>query len=213
MDKHKYQVIRLQMEKTAEALRKNNFWAQCTDNRSEALELVEGLLAEGDIIGCGGSMTLFEMGAIDLLRSGSYEFLDRYREGLHRDELEEIFRRSFYADVYITSSNAVTESGELYNVDGNCNRIAAMLYGPKSVIVVMGYNKIVKDRSAAEARIGQIAAPANATRLNRATPCTKTGVCMDCKTETRICANHAIFTRQQVKDRIKVILVGEELGY
>jgi Uncharacterized conserved protein containing a ferredoxin-like domain len=201
------------MEKTAEALRKNNFWAQCADNASEALEVVESLLAEGDIVSCGGSMTLFEIGAIDLLRSEKYEFLDRYKEGLHRDEIEEIFKKTFYADVYLTSSNAITEDGELYNVDGTCNRIAAMLYGPKSVIVVAGYNKIVKDLDAAAQRVKQIAAPANALRLNVPTPCVKTGYCIDCKTDARICANYTTFTRQRVKDRMKVILVGEELGY
>ena len=121
--------------------------------------------------------------------------------------------RPFFADCYLTSCNAVTEQGELYNVDGNANRVAAMTYGPKSVICVVGYNKIVPNLEAAVARVEQVAAPANAVRLHRKTPCTVTGRCEDCHSPDRICCTTVIHRQQRVPGRIKVILVGEELGY
>ena len=111
------------------------------------------------------------------------------------------------------SSNAVTEEGELYNVDGNSNRVAALAYGPDSVIVVAGCNKIVPDIAAAVERVKKIAAPVNATRLHCSTPCAKTGECMNCHSDGRICCNYLVSAQQRHQDRIKVILVGEELGY
>lgn len=213
MDKNKYQIIRLSMERTAEALRRNRFYAECAENREEALEIVEGLLEEGATAAVGGSMTLFEIGAIDLLRSGRYTFYDRYAPELSREQAEELHRRAFSCDAYLCSTNSVTEAGELYNIDGRGNRVSAMIYGPTSVIVVAGYNKIVKDLAEARLRVKNIAAPANAVRLNCGTPCTLTGKCSDCRSDGRICAVETVLGRQMIKDRIKVILVGEELGY
>lgn len=210
MDKNKYDIIRLKMERTAEALRDNNMYCECVDSTEEALEIIESFLNEGDTVAVGGSMTLDDMGVLDMLRDGRYNFLDRYEEGA---DVQKIFRDSFSADVYLTSSNAITENGELYNVDGNGNRVAALIFGPKSVIVVAGYNKIVKDIEAAKVRVQEIAAPANATRLGCQTPCTKTGHCMNCASPQRICATAVITGRQRVQNRIKVILIGEELGY
>jgi hypothetical protein len=213
MDRNKYEIIRLSMERTAEALRRNNYYAVCADNCDEALELVENLLDDNSTVAVGGSMTLFEMGIINLLRSGRYEFYDRYKEGLTKEQINEVHKKAFFCDSYITSTNAVTENGELFNIDCRGNRVAAMIYGPESVIVVAGYNKIVKDADAAYRRVKEIAAPANAIRLNCKTPCTTTGKCSDCMSDTRICSDTVIMGRQFEKDRIKVILVGEELGY
>ena len=213
MDKNKYEVIKIKMLRTAEALKKNNFYCKCAENREEALEIVKSLINEGDSVSVGGSVTLSELGILEMLKDGPYNYLDRYEKGLSRAQMEEIYVKSLMTDVYLTSSNAITEDGELYNIDGNSNRVAAMLYGPKSVIVVAGYNKIVKDLDAAKIRLKEIAAPANAIRLNMGTPCTITGKCCDCSSENRICANTIIMARQRKKDRIKVILVAEELGY
>ena len=127
--------------------------------------------------------------------------------------MDEIFRKSFFSDTYLTSTNAITENGELYNVDGYGNRVAAMIYGPKSVIVVAGINKIVKDLDQAVERVKRIAAPANSIRLDKNTPCTKTGYCVDCKKDDRICCSYTVLGHQKQKNRIKVILVGESLGY
>ena len=210
MDKNKYDIIRLKMERTAEALRDNNMYCECVDSAEEALEVIESLMSEGDTVTVGGSMTLFEAGVMELLRNGNYNFLDRYAEGA---DVQGIYEAAFTSDVYLMSSNAITENGELYNVDGNGNRVAALTWGPKSVIIVAGYNKIVKDLDGAAARVKDIAAPANATRLNCDTPCTKVGHCMNCASHRRICATTVICARQRVQNRIKVILVGEELGY
>ena len=158
-------------------------------------------------------LTLEECGIMNLLRSGLYDFLDRSAPGTTPDKVEEIYRMAFCADAYLTSSNAITEQGELFNVDGNCNRVAAMLFGPKSVIVVAGYNKIVADLEEAVLRLKKTAAPANAIRLHCATPCAKVGECMDCHSDGRICCNYLVSAQQRHQDRIKVILVGEELGY
>lgn len=213
MDKSKFEIIRLKMERTAEALRKNNFYCECVDCKEEALEVIEELIGDGESVSVGGSVTLSEVGVLDLLRQGNYEFFDRYEQGLSREQIEEIYRKAFSCDVYLTSTNAITEKGELYNIDGNGNRVAAMIYGPKSVIIVAGYNKIVKDIQEAKTRLEEIASPANALRLGLETPCTLTGKCCHCNNESRICADTVIMARQRTKDRIKVILVGEELGY
>lgn len=215
MDKNKYEIIRLKMERCAEALRKNNMYCECVENTEEALDVISTLIHPGDTVALGGSMSLFEAGVIDMLRNGTYNFLDRYETGLSKEQINEIYEKSFSADVYFMSSNAITEKGELYNVDGNGNRVAALVYGPKSVIVVAGYNKIVKDVEEARKRVCEIAAPANAVRLNTNSPCTQTGRCVNCMSDLRICATTVITGHQmpKFKDRIKVILVGEELGY
>ena len=213
MDKNKFEVIRLKMERTANSLRRNNMFCECADNCEDALEIIRELLTEGDTICAGGSMTLEESGVMNMLKEGPYNFLDRNRPGITNEERRDIYTAAFSSDVFITSSNAITEKGELYNVDGNGNRISAMIYGPKSVIVVAGYNKIVKDLKEAETRVKEIAAPANAIRLSCGTPCTESGKCMECMHENRICADTVIMSRQRVKERIKVILIGEALGY
>jgi len=213
MDKNLKAVITKQVERTMNNLVRNNMMAFYVENKDEVVDKVAELIKEGETVAVGGSVTLVETGVLEHLRAGRYNFLDRYRKGLTKVEIEEIYRKSFFADTYLTSTNAITEDGELYNVDGNGNRVAAMIYGPKSVIVVAGINKIVKNIDEAVERVRRIAAPANTIRLNKNTPCTKTGYCVDCRTEDRICCSYTIFRQQREKDRIKVILVGESLGY
>lgn len=213
MDKNVMFVIEERVKRTIENLEKNNMNGYFVQTEEEALKKIEELISEGDIVSVGGSMTLFETGVIDLLRSGKYNFLDRYKEGLSYEEVKEVFRKSFFADAYFTGTNAITENGELYNVDGNGNRVAAMLYGPDKVIVVAGRNKIVKDIDQAILRVKETAAPANNVRLNRNNPCTKTGHCMDCKQESRICNEYTVIKRQNNKNRIHVIIINKDLGY
>lgn len=213
MDQHLKSVIDKRIKRTLENLQKNQMVGFYVESREQVVPKVAELLNQGDTVACGGSMTLFEAGVIEHLRSGRYNFLDRYAEGLTREQIQEIYRKSFFADHYLTSTNAITEDGELYNVDGNGNRVAAMIYGPQSVIVVAGFNKLVRDVNEAVERVRTIAAPANTTRLNTKTPCVKTGTCMDCKSDQRICCSYTVLGHQRNKDRIKVILVGEPLGY
>ena len=186
MDEHKQAVLQKRIEKTMKALERNKMKPFYAKDKGEALRIVQSLLQPGQTITCGGSVTLSECGIIDLLRSGQYHYLDRDRPDLTPEQKKQIFRQAFSADVYLMSSNAVTEEGELYNVDGNSNRVAALAYGPDSVIVVAGCNKIVPDIAAAVERVKKIAAPVNATRLHCSTPCAKTGECMNCHSDGRI---------------------------
>lgn len=194
------------------------------ETSQQAKELVKTLIHEGDVIGSGGSVTLKQTGILDLIKSDAYTYLDRSKPGYTREQVEEVYRQTYSADVYFASANAVTESGYLYNVDGNSNRVSAILYGPKSVILVVGVNKIVKTLEDAILRVKTIAAPANTVRLNMQTPCAKTGECISlenensgmcdgCHTNGRVCCNYVVCARQRHENRIKVILVNEELGY
>ena len=177
----------MNIEKTMENLRKNNMAAYYIETKKEALDLVTSLVKKGETVGVGGSVTLNEAGVLELLRNGDYNFLDRYKEGLSREEVTEIFKKSFFADSYIVSTNALTEEGELYNVDGNANRVAAMLFGPGSVIVIAGKNKIVGNLDEAAKRVKTIAAPRNVKRLGLTTYCSEKGVCMGAEDE-KMCA-------------------------
>lgn len=209
------------LETVMENLRKNHLNPQFVPTMAAVAPLIERILNVGDTVAVGGSVTLDETGVIDLLRSGNYRFLDRYAEGLSREEKEEIFRQSFFADVFLCSSNAVTEQGELYNVDGTGNRVAAIAYGPKKVIMVVGVNKLVRDLDEAARRVKTCAAPPNTQRLGFETYCQKAGHCMKvdggmtdgCPSDIRICCSYLITGYQRQTDRIHVILVGEECGY
>jgi L-lactate utilization protein LutB len=198
---------------TINSLKTNGMNGYLVNSHEELIEKINELTENGDMVSCGGSMSLFETGVIDYLRSGKYNFLDRYAEGLSKDDLKKLYRNTFSSDVYFTSTNAITEKGELYNVDGNGNRVAAMLYGPDKVIVIVGINKIVKNIEEAIERNKRVSAPANCKRLSRATPCTKIGHCMDCSSKERICNEYTVIKRQGNKDRIHVIFLNEELGY
>ncbi len=213
MDQSLAFVTRRRMERTAEALRKNNMEAYCVDTAAEVAPLVRSLVPEGAVVSAGGSMSLTECGVMELLRSGAYRFLDRAAPGLTQGDIDEIYRKAFFADCYLASANAVTEAGEILNVDGNANRVAAITFGPASVILVVGCNKLVKDVAEAERRVREVAAPANAKRLSCQTPCASAGHCADCRSPGRICCTYVLHRYQRAAGRIKVILVGEPLGY
>ncbi len=214
----------MNLQKTIKNLEANNMTVLYVDKKEEVVPLITTLVSEGSKVAVGGSMTLFETGVIDHLKSGRYKFLDRYADNLTHEQVFSIYRESFSVDTYFTSTNAITEEGELYNVDGTGNRISALEHGPDSVIIVAGVNKIVPDLEAAIHRVKTIAAPKNCVRLNCDTYCSKAGHCVSlnkknpkmtegCSSDSRICCQYSICARQRVKGRIKVILVGEELGY
>lgn len=213
MDKNVVWVNEQKIERTIKALEKNNMKGYLVKNKEELLEKIQELVKEDSLVSCGGSMTLFETGVIDFLRSGKYKFLDRYEANLTPEDIKEIYRKTFSADAYFTSTNAITENGELYNVDGNGNRIAAMLYGPDKVIVVTGVNKIVKNVEEAINRNKEICAPANAKRIGTNTPCKTTGHCMDCYSPERICCEYTLIKRQRSANRMHVIFINENFGY
>ena len=213
MDKNVLWLRECIINKTIKALEANRMNGYLVNSREELINKIEELTNKGDLVACGGSMSLFEAGVIEHLRSGRYKFLDRYKEGLKSEDIKNIFRETFSADVFFTSANAITENGEIYNVDGNGNRVAAMLYGPDKVIIVAGYNKIVGDLDEAIKRNRMISAPANAKRLDKKTPCAKVGFCMDCKSPERLCREYTLIRSQSNQDRIHVIFLNEELGY
>lgn len=224
MNQFLYDVMQSTLERTSKALQSNNFEVFIVNDRAQAKEQVRALLKDGDVIGVGGSETLNECDILSLVREEKYSFIDRYEAGLTKSEIAKRHVMSLGADVYITSSNAITENGELYNVDGNGNRIAAIAFGPKSVIVVAGYNKIVKNLDEAVKRVKTYAAPANTKRLSMPSYCEKAGQCLSlsqekcsmtdgCASEGRICCDYLISAYQRRKSRIKVILVKESLGF
>lgn len=221
MDVIREAVSRRQAERVMERLQKNRMEAYYVATKDEVPALVASLLHDGDTVAVGGSMTLRETGVIDLLRSGRYRFLDRDAPGLSPEQVRQVFIDSFSADAYLCSANAVTLHGEIYNVDGNSNRIAAIAYGPSSVILVVGCNKIVRDLDEAAARVKRLAAPTNAVRLHCATYCASSGVCQQidgpmtagCASDARICCNYLVCAQQRQAGRLKVILVGESVGY
>ena len=209
------------IKRTIAALDRHNIDAYYAETLEDVSKLAMSFVEPGSSISCGGSETLKECGILEKLRSGEYNFLDRRAEGLSREQSEELERSAFFADVYFTSSNAITENGELYNVDGNANRVAAICYGPKKVIVIAGANKLVRDLDEAALRVKSIAAPCNTQRLNMDTPCQKLGECAGigrrmtdgCIGAQRICCQYLVTGYQRKRGRIHVILTAETLGY
>ena len=212
------------IKNTVDALERNNMKAFYAETIEEAAKIALGLVNDGDTISHGGSVTLSQLGLIDEFKSGRYNYLDRSKPGLSPENVMEIYRKTFSADAYFTSSNAVTVNGELYNVDGNSNRVAAMLFGPKKVIVIVGVNKIVDNILEAAERVKKYAAPPNCVRLNKETYCASKGKCVTaddenayfcdgCTSPDRICRNYTVMSAQRTKDRGNVIIVSENLGY
>lgn len=222
MDINKKTVMEKRISKVGENLKKNNMEFYYAETKDKVASIVESLIKEGDVITNGGTMTMAECGLGELLSSPKYNYLDRSK--MTPEEAAELYIKAFSADVYISSSNAITEDGVLYNVDGNSNRIAAIAFGPKSVIIIAGYNKIVRDLNEAEIRVKREAAPPNCVRLSCNSYCAEKGECVSlskadrqmsdgCGGDGRICCNYLISAQQRHKNRIKVIIVGEELGY
>lgn len=183
----------------------------CPD-RASALAKALSLMPEGSSIGWGGSITLNEIGLIEAVKNGPYDVIDRATARTPEDT-KSIYSRIIGANFFLMSTNAITLDGQLVNIDGHGSRVAFLCYGPDHVIVVAGMNKVVKDVETGIQRVKAVAAPPNAVRLERNTPCTITGTCSDCQAPGCICCQTVITRRSSVPQRIKVILVGEELGY
>ena len=211
MDKFISAVMDKRIEKTIKNLEKNNFFACHVKTREELINKVAEFVPSGAEVSFGGSVSLSESGVLEYLRGREdIDLLDREK---NPDKALEIMKKALTCDVYFASTNAVTENGELFNVDGRGSRVAPMIFGPESVVLIVGANKIVPDLSAAEMRVKKIAAPANTMRLNCETPCRYTGECADCKSEARICCDFVTMKMQRVKGRIKVIITDESLGF
>ena len=192
-------------------LKNRHFDAYYCETKEEALELALSLIPQGDTVGWGGTVTCQQIGLLDAVRNGNFRAIDR-DACTTMEEREEAMRKALLADTFLTSANAISLDGQMVNIDGNGNRVAAIVYGPKQVIVVVGMNKVEDNLDAAITRARTVAAPMNQQRFGLPNPCGATGSCGDCKTETCIC-NHILITRHcRPVEKIKFILVGEDLG-
>ncbi len=213
MDSSLQKIIDLRVEKTIKALEKNCMKGYYVKSEAELLSLIDTLIAEDKLITAGGSMTLAETGVINHLNEKYGNIFKDRAKCANQEEIEDVFRKAYYSDTYFASTNAVTENGELYNIDGNGNRVSAMIFGPKQVILVVGTNKIVADLNEAKTRLQKIACPANTVRLNCETPCKEVGECCNCHSPARICCAYVTLAQQRKKDRIKVIFINGNYGY
>lgn len=209
---HKKTALSRQADTIIKNLEKRNMEGYYFETAAACTETLLSEIPSGSIIGWGGSESLKECGLLDAIHSGSYELLDR-SSAKTPEESRQIYARTVLADYYLMSTNAITTDGELINIDGNGNRVACLIQGPSHVIIVAGMNKVVTDVKSGVARVRNMASPANAIRLERKLPCAETGVCHDCLSQECFC-NHIVVTRCSMHPgRIKVYLVGEELGY
>ena len=192
-------------------LKSRHFDAYYCSTKEEALKKALSLIPENDTVGWGGTVTCQQIGLLDAVRAGNFRPIDR-ETAQTPQEREQIMRAAMVADTFLTSANAISLDGEMVNIDGNGNRVAAIVYGPKQVIVVAGMNKVEDTLEAAITRARTKAAPLNQQRFGLPNPCTVSGSCADCKSETCIC-NHILVTRPcRPVGKIKFVLVGEDLG-
>lgn len=184
----------------------------CASSR-ELLEKILPMMEEGSSIAWGGSESLKECGLLDTLKeSGKYNLIDR-STAKTPEELQDIYLQSADSDYFLMSTNAITMDGELVNIDGNGNRVACLIHGPRHVFLVVGMNKVVTDIGSGLSRTQNVASPPNTIRLNKNTPCAQTGFCSNCLSPDCICCQLVITRYSRHDDRIKVFLVGENLGF
>lgn len=197
--------------KVVKAMESRHFEACYCDTKEEALKKALELIPEGSVVAWGGSVTMSEIGLSEALHGGKYRLIDR--DAAPPEERRNLMRQGLLADYFISGANAISEDGEIVNIDGNGNRVGAIVYGPDHVVIIAGMNKVAKTLEDAVKRARTIAAPINKQRFGGATPCVKTGSCGDCKAEDCICCQILVTRVCRPAGRINVILVGEELGF
>ena len=196
-------------QKVIQGLTSRNMSGSYAQDARQALEQALERIPQGSTVTMGGGMSVHEIGLVRALKEGPYQFIDR-------DEMQDkraAMLAAYDADVYLASANAITQDGILVNIDGNANRVSAIAQGPRKVLLIVGMNKICDDWDGAMKRARNVAAPINAQRFGLATPCSKTGTCMDCKSPDTICCQFLITRYSKHPGRIHVILVGESLGF
>lgn len=194
------------------ALEKRNMEGYYFATAKEAVAYIMSIIPEGSSVSWGGSATLSESGMMDALKSSSLTLIDRDTAS-SPEERTAIQRQAFCANYFFMSTNAITTDGELVNIDGSGNRVAALIYGPDHVMILAGMNKVAADVEAAITRVHTNAAPPNTIRLNLKTPCSATGICKNCLSPDCICAQTVITRYNRTPGRIKVFLIGETLGF
>lgn len=193
-------------------LERRNFEGYYCETSADAVALVKQMLPEGSSVAWGGTETFAQTGVKAALEAGDYRMIDRSK-ATTPEEMRACYLQHFDADAFFMSTNALTQRGELVNIDGNSNRLACLLYGPKQVFVLVGMNKIVTDVDAGIKRIHTMACPPNATRLHTGTPCERAGICGNCHEEGCMCCNIVVTRHSRHTGRIKVILIAEDLGF
>lgn len=201
------------LSKTVNNLRKHRFDAHFFTDRKSLTEKVLEYISNGTTVGIGGSQTVKQLNLISNITAKGGVLLNHGIQELSPEERLNIMRQQLTSDVFLCSANAISLQGEIYNVDGFGNRVAAMTFGPKKVIIVAGANKICLDENEAWSRISKIAAPINFNRLNRNTPCNATGICSDCNSEERGCNIYTVLRRKSPVLDISVFLINENLGF
>ena len=196
-------------ETVIKGLKTRNMTGWYASSREEALDIALGLIPEGSSVTMGGAMSAHEIGLVDALKSGSYNFIDRDAA----EDKRAAMLAAYDADVFLASANAMTEDGVIINIDGNANRVSAIAQGPRKVLFIVGMNKICSDVDGAMKRARNVAAPVNAQRFGLDTPCAKTGSCMNCKSPDTICCQFLITRFSRHAGRIQVILVNDNLGF
>ena len=203
-------------QKVVEALQKRHFEAYFCKSKEDALKQALELIPHNHTISWGGSMSISEIGLTSALKSNNYNIIDR-DSAKNPEEKKELTRNALFADTFLLSANAISEDGQLVNIDGTGNRIAALAFGPSNVIVIAGMNKVVKTLDDAVERARTIAAPVNMQRINamaeKETPCVYSGACADCLSADSICSQIVITRLCKPAEKITVLLVNEELGY
>lgn len=196
-------------QKVIKGLASRNMTGYYAADREEALKTALSLIPEGSSVTMGGAMSAHEIGLVDALKNGNYDFIDR---DAYEDKRAAMLA-AYDADVFLASANAMTEDGVLVNIDGNSNRVSAIAQGPRKVVFIVGMNKVCSDLDGAMKRARNVAAPINAQRFGLSTPCAKTGACFDCKSPDTICCQFLITRFSRHPGRIHVILVNDDLGF
>lgn len=213
MNEHKFQARKNQAETIIKNLAKRNMEGYFAGTKEEAVKLImEKFLTDGKSVSFGGSMSLKESGLMDALQKSGCIVYDR-AAAKTPEEMRQMKANMINSDYFLMSTNAITLDGELVNIDGYANRVSFLCYGPESVIILAGMNKVVSSVEDGVRRVRDIASPPNTVRLGKNTPCAKTGRCGDCFSDDCICSQFVITRRSGIKNRIKVVLVAEELGY
>ena len=209
MDKNIVKRNALLAQTVITGLESRNMRGYYAASKEEALSLALSLIPKGSSVTMGGAMSAHEIGLVEAVKGPDYRFIDRDAYSDKRAAMLD----AYDADVFLCSTNAMTEDGILVNIDGNANRVSAIAQGPKKVVVIAGMNKVCKDLDSAMKRARNVAAPTNAQRFGLSTPCAKTGACMDCKSPDTICCQFLITRYSRHADRIHVILVNDNLGF
>ncbi len=197
-------------QKVIKGLASRNMTGYYAPDREAALKQALELISEGSSISMGGAMSAVQIGLVDALKTGNYNFIDR----TEYTDVREAYLKAYDSDVFLASVNAMTDDGILVNIDGNANRVSAIAYGPKKVIFIVSMKKICSDVDSAMKRARNVAAPINNQRFEKSTvPCKKTGTCMDCKNPDTICCQFLVTRYSRHAGRIHVILVNDDLGF